>query len=66
MCDKSLRKPVLTQTVSFTYKSAISHSASSVYKWQRAGNKVHFFASFFSRGRSEPTALCRPLPLTSR
>lgn len=47
MCDKSLSKHVLIQTISFTYKSAISHSASSVYKWQRAGNKVHFFFPFF-------------------
>lgn len=47
MCDELIREHALIQTGSSTYKAAISHSASSVHKWQPAGHKVHFFTSFF-------------------
>lgn len=51
MCDEFIGEHVLIQTISFTYTAVISHSASSVYKWQPAGHQVHFFTSFFCRGR---------------
>lgn len=51
MCDEFISEHILIQTILFTYTAAVSHSASSVYKWQPAGHKVHFFTSFCGRGR---------------
>lgn len=66
MCDEFISEHILIQTISFTYTAAVSHSASSVYKWQPAGHKVHFFTSFCGRGREYRAARWRHLPSTSQ